>query len=466
MTFQLKDNLGEGRRTTDSLGDTISDYSRYDFGQLKQHWLNQHVGPFTDKQVEYIDSGKTTGNHDRTETVYSGAVWGEQNVYIFPEKNRHVRGCLWVIPPVDNTSFEYEDNPGCPGQHFAYNKIKEGIEFGHIPQDDWIIIIGPHHQSSVDRMWSNSAETFEEQVFNYKEHIDLCGCCKDDQNREFINAVIAINDGANAVDWNDHTITNVILVDPILYPPVNIPDALKPNVSIVANPTNQNADTFAGTQTLTALAELDDVGGYHVEASDVFNSPGLLGAALAAVNFAALTQALFTAFQDQNVDTITELANKETDLNNATSGSGIIADPSSPERPPEGSLGGAPTGCADWSEAQVMITSDRLVFNARTDCILLSADGKIGLSSNSAVGIDTPDYFCVNAPEIYLGLGATEPLILGDKFQSWAESLIDMIKLLTYTNAGGPTGPAMNKDILNTVRNQIPELKSPQNKTL
>jgi hypothetical protein len=38
--------------------------------------------------------------------------------------------------------------------------------------------------------------------------------------------------------------------------------------------------------------------------------------------------------------------------------------------------------------------------------------------------------------------------------------------VLTYTNAGGPTGPAINAAILNSYRSSIPSLKSPQNKTL
>lgn len=75
---------------------------------------------------------------------------------------------------------------------------------------------------------------------------------------------------------------------------------------------------------------------------------------------------------------------------------------------------------------QVIINSGRLIFNAKHDSILLSANSSINLNTLDSVNIDTSNKFVVNTREIYLGSkDATEPIILGDKF------LADFQKLLT-----------------------------------
>ena len=57
---------------------------------------------------------------------------------------------------------------------------------------------------------------------------------------------------------------------------------------------------------------------------------------------------------------------------------------------------------------QVLISSDRLIFNAKSDSILLYSDKVIGFSTNGSFHFDTSpnegSKFIVNAPEIYLGL--------------------------------------------------------------
>ena len=76
---------------------------------------------------------------------------------------------------------------------------------------------------------------------------------------------------------------------------------------------------------------------------------------------------------------------------------------------------------------QVIINSDRLLFNAKTDSILLFSDKAIGFSTNGSFNFDTSDKkdskFIVNSPNIYFGLKdgdlPTEPVILGHKFQEW-----------------------------------------------
>ena len=58
---------------------------------------------------------------------------------------------------------------------------------------------------------------------------------------------------------------------------------------------------------------------------------------------------------------------------------------------------------------QVIINSDRLVFNAKKDSILLYSDKSIGFSANGNFHFGTKSEedtkFIVNSPNIYLGIG-------------------------------------------------------------
>ena len=73
---------------------------------------------------------------------------------------------------------------------------------------------------------------------------------------------------------------------------------------------------------------------------------------------------------------------------------------------------------------QVIINSDRILFNAKDDSILLFSDKAIGFSTNGSIHFDTSDKkegdesskFIINSPNIYLGLDykgefPTEPAV-------------------------------------------------------
>jgi len=426
-----------------------------------------------EKYQKYSDllekgGGKLPTVVDRTETVFDGEMWGLSNVYIFPEKNRHVRGVIWVIPGCDNPGVAYGDGSGFSAQNFAYDQIKIKINQDKIKQDDWVVVIGPRHEYSLAQLSSNAKDTFHKEFFNYVEHVDLCGCCKDEKDREFINVVIAMGDGANAVDFHDPTITNVVLADPILYNP-DIPESLTPYVTIVHNPGNHDPLTTAGNATLTAVdTNTNNFGvNFEIPSSTGFNHTGCFAAALTAFAFTAITQLLATQTAVELEDLITEadmLADYDGELKD---NGGVTADPASdPAEEAKETSGSEPAGCSDFTGPQIVITSDRLVFDAKADSILLSSNTHIGLSAKENVGIDAEGYFTIDSPEINLGLHATEPILLGDKTGDWLDGLVNAIQMLTYTNAGGPTGPAINAATLNVYKQTINTLKSPQNKTL
>lgn len=80
---------------------------------------------------------------------------------------------------------------------------------------------------------------------------------------------------------------------------------------------------------------------------------------------------------------------------------------------------------------QVILNSGRLLFNSKTDSILLSSAKSINLNSLESVNIDSP-ITTIQSKEVYLGdKNASEPVILGNKF------LTDLSKLLTQIIALG-----------------------------
>ena len=136
---------------------------------------------------------------------------------------------------------------------------------------------------------------------------------------------------------------------------------------------------------------------------------------------------------------------------------------------------------------QVIVNSDRLIFNAKNDSILLFSDKAIGFSTNGNFHFDTlnngTNKFVINAPNIYLGLRyddtyANEPVLLGNRTEAWLNDLIDVISYIlddvkykvSYISqdVGKPTGPnqqnesllKLRYDQLNSLRDDIKYIMS------
>jgi len=95
-----------------------------------------------------------------------------------------------------------------------------------------------------------------------------------------------------------------------------------------------------------------------------------------------------------------------------------------------------PTSPKNYIGNQVIINSDRLIFNAKEDSILLYSDKVIGFSTNGSFHFDTnsnkDNKFIVNSPNIYLGLDYDNTLpkqsaVLSDDL---IESLSDILDLI------------------------------------
>ena len=148
-----------------------------------------------------------------------------------------------------------------------------------------------------------------------------------------------------------------------------------------------------------------------------------------------------------------------------------------------------PTQPDKYNGKQILITSDRLIFNAKDDSILLFSNKAIGFSTNGSFHFDTGEEenskFVVNAPKIYLGLKsdgnlADEPALLGNLTEQWLIDLINLLeqilldfqtgKINQLGNLGAPTTPSPSslnkiKELLKDtgdLKERIKEIKSKQ----
>jgi len=127
---------------------------------------------------------------------------------------------------------------------------------------------------------------------------------------------------------------------------------------------------------------------------------------------------------------------------------------------------------------QIIVTSGRVLFNAKDDSVFLFAKKSIGLSSAGTINFDSDDSCIINSPKIYLGLNATEPLVKGFRLQSYLTDLnasLTQVGLALSTLAGTPPGSPMISantsgiDLYKTAQDlstRIPSLLSKTNFTI
>ena len=116
---------------------------------------------------------------------------------------------------------------------------------------------------------------------------------------------------------------------------------------------------------------------------------------------------------------------------------------------------------------QVIINSDRLLFNAKDDAILLFSNKAIGFSTNGSIHFDTSDKkdgdnaskVVINSPNIYLGLKREYGEDILECFEGLIDDLVTKVAFIT-TAPGAPTGPnPSNKTMLSLRKQQIEDLK-------
>tara|TARA_R110000737_G_C14578945_1_gene485344 strand:- start:137 stop:1585 length:1449 start_codon:yes stop_codon:yes gene_type:complete len=148
-------------------------------------------------------------------------------------------------------------------------------------------------------------------------------------------------------------------------------------------------------------------------------------------------------------------------------------------------------------QGQILLTSNRLVFNSREAGTYIFGGGGIGLTTETDMTIDAGVELLVDTPSIYLnatekleieapliylgksqqseddgGVGATQatkghPLVLGDEDDLWKSTLCDIIDAMLTTlqqelhpTSMGPTGPPIQAPQYATQQSDIATLKA------
>ena len=114
---------------------------------------------------------------------------------------------------------------------------------------------------------------------------------------------------------------------------------------------------------------------------------------------------------------------------------------------------------------QILVSSGRIVFNSSQKEIIAFAKNGIGLSSETSIGIDAKATVSINGKKIELGTDADEPIILGNKWKTWAENLIDTLATVIVVTPAGPSSPLSASPQWASIagfKGQIPTLLSEQ----
>lgn len=93
-----------------------------------------------------------------------------------------------------------------------------------------------------------------------------------------------------------------------------------------------------------------------------------------------------------------------------------------------------PDKSTTYSGSQILFNSGRLILNAKSDSVFISANKAISLGSNGTINFDSNSYTIFNSPKIYLGLDAhneEQPLLLGQNTYKLFEKIISTIESLS-----------------------------------
>lgn len=113
----------------------------------------------------------------------------------------------------------------------------------------------------------------------------------------------------------------------------------------------------------------------------------------------------------------------------------------------------APIAPDNFVGDQIILSSGRLLFNAKEDHILLTAKKSVGINTEESFNVDTKNTI-INSKKILLGSKtATEPLLLGDTTINLLSELVDQLTklttaLVTVTPTGGPAVSAAASQLI------------------
>ena len=130
------------------------------------------------------------------------------------------------------------------------------------------------------------------------------------------------------------------------------------------------------------------------------------------------------------------------------------------------SFSSPPQLARSYSNPQIILNSDRVIINAKTDSILLSAQKSVSLSTNESVNINTKT-LSIDAGKINLGSkDAPESVVRGDtlyfQLNGICDALTSMLEILstskTYIN-GVPANDVQSNQVYSSVKSQIEQIQ-------
>ena len=90
---------------------------------------------------------------------------------------------------------------------------------------------------------------------------------------------------------------------------------------------------------------------------------------------------------------------------------------------------------------QIIISSDRIIFNSTVEDVTISSNKNINIGANKNIAISNKGFSVIDSKNIYIGKqskGRTEPMVLGDKLR---ELLVRILRLIGDSySVGAPPG--------------------------
>lgn len=122
---------------------------------------------------------------------------------------------------------------------------------------------------------------------------------------------------------------------------------------------------------------------------------------------------------------------------------------------------------SQFDQPQVVLNSDRVVIEAETDSVLISAGKSVGLFSNESINVESNDINFHTTNRIRLGSkNAGESVLLGDKTYDVIEFTLNVLKILSDTltpnqiyPSGTPVPDASTQVLTSTISEAIETVK-------
>lgn len=145
-----------------------------------------------------------------------------------------------------------------------------------------------------------------------------------------------------------------------------------------------------------------------------------------------------------------------------TSGQELVFTPSSFYTPSITNKGVDLYRLNNYSGNQILISSDRIILNAKKQELIGFSKEGIGFSTEKTFSIDSKNLIEMESKRINLGLNAEEAVLLGDTTAIWfndlcriLSDLLTEIASLTVTTGVGPSGVPINVGAFNAIRSQV-----------